>query len=247
MSRPTRPRTRTRAAAVGTALAGALALTVASPAAAQDTSVPEPDRFTSAFTVMATPDEVVDTEGEPAPGTPGATGTFDFRINSDDEIICYDITVAGITLPYESPARTATHIHEAAVGEAGPPRLAFPDPTTNGDGTFSSSGCMQGPFTTGLGPDGSDADHGDGFSLAQIEANPEAFSADTHTAANPAGAVRGQLSPMPVGRIDTGAGGLAPVSSDGTGPAGPLALAGLVAIGGAGLVAHRRFSTTSGR
>ncbi|MGY6502137.1 MAG: CHRD domain-containing protein [Acidimicrobiales bacterium] len=239
--------TRTRTGLVAGSLAGALALAVASPAGAQDATVPEPSTFTSAFTVMATPDQVVDTDGEPAPGTDGATGTFDFRINSDDEIICYDITVSGITLPYESPARTATHIHEAEAGSGGPPRLAFPDPTDNGDGTFSSRGCMQGPFTTGLGPEGSDADHGDGFSLAQIEANPAGFSADTHTAENPAGAVRGQLSPLPVGRIDTGAGGLAPTSGDGPGLTAPLALAGLAALGGAGLMAQRRFSAHSER
>lgn len=231
---------RTRAGLAAGSLAGALTLAVAAPAGAQDASVPEPDTFTSAFTVMATPEEVVDTDGEPAPGPDGATGTFDFRINSDEEIICYDITVSGITPPFESPARTATHIHEAEAGSGGPPRIAFPDRTDNGDGTFSSRGCMQGPFTTGLGPEDSDADHGDGFSLTQIEANPAGFSADTHTADALPGAVRGQLSPVPVGRIDTGAGGLATSGSTSSGPLALAALAGLAAIGGAGLTARSR-------
>ena len=108
--------------------AGVLALmTIAGPASA-DTEVDEPDEFTSAFTVMATADQVIDSEGEVAPGEEGATGEFNFRINSEQEIICYDITLRGVTGEYESPARTATHIHEADAGEPGPPRLAFPNP-----------------------------------------------------------------------------------------------------------------------
>jgi hypothetical protein len=37
------------------------------------------------------------------------------------------------------------------------------------------------------------ADTGEGFSLAQIEANPPAFFTDVHTADYLAGAIRGQL------------------------------------------------------
>ena len=181
---------------IGGAAAAAATLIVAAPAAAE-TTVPEPSSFTSAFTVMATPDQVIANDGAAVAGEPGATGTFDFRINSDTEVICYDITLRGVTGDYQSPAKTATHIHEAARGQAGPPRIAFPNPVDRGDGTRTSSGCLQGPFTTGIVNDG--VDTGTGFTVAELEANAAGFAADTHTAANPAGAVRGQLSQVPVG------------------------------------------------
>jgi hypothetical protein len=209
------------------ALAGAGVLVVGAPANAE-TEVAEPSSFTSAFTVMATPDQVINNDGDAAPGEPGATGTFTFRINSDEEIICYDIRLEGVTGDYESPAKTATHIHEAAAGQPGPPRIAFPNPEPVGDGPRTSSGCLQGPFTTGIEADG--VDTGEGFSLAEIEANPAGFTGDSHTVDYPAGVVRGQLMAVPVGGVDTGAGGTA-ASGDNT-----LALtAGLVGIAGLGV------------
>lgn len=228
-----------------TALAGVAAaasltvLTVASPAYA-DTEVSAPDTFTSAFTVMATPDAVINTDGEAAPGEEGATGTFTFRVNSELEIICYEITLEGVTGDYESPARTATHIHEANAGEGGPPRIAFPNPEPVGDGPRTSSGCMEGPFTTGIENDG--VDTGDGFSLAQLEANPAGFSADSHTVDFPAGVVRGQLQAIPVGGVETGAGGTA--SAAGMHPivTAAVATSGAAVLGVAalGLLALRR-------
>lgn len=82
----------------------------------------------------------------------------------------YDCCRGSLTaaLTDSSPARTATHMHAAVAGRAGPPRLAFLNPTnaTNTDaqpgngnttlseqGTFerrSSYGCLDGPFTTGV-------------------------------------------------------------------------------------------------
>lgn len=218
------------------AATAASALTVAATAGtamAQETEVPEPDTFTSMYTVMATPDTVVDSDGGSAPGEPGATGEFHFRINSEQEIICYDITLRGVTGEYQSPAKTATHIHEANVGEPGPPRLAFPDPTGDGD-VRTSSGCMQGPFTTGLEGDNGE-DTGTGFSLSRIEANPAGFTADTHTAEYAAGTVRGQLSEVPMGGVETGAGG---ASHAAAGYA--IGAAGLAAAAGAGVVLVRR-------
>ena len=100
MSRTTLTRTAVVAGAVG-----ALALTGAGPASAE-TEVPEPATFTSAFTAMATPDMVVNPDGVATPGEPGASGTFTYRINSDTEVICYDITLDGVTPPYQSPAKT---------------------------------------------------------------------------------------------------------------------------------------------
>lgn len=206
---------------------GAVAL-VAGPAvmASADTEVAPPAEFTSAFTVTATPDTIINNDGESVPGEEGGMGAFTYMINSNEEIICYELELMGVTPPYQSPARTATHIHEGDAGSAGPPRIAFPDPTGSGD-TLMSSGCMQGPFTTGIEDDNGD-DTGMGFSLAQIEANPSAFFGDTHTEAYPAGAVRGQLQQIPVGGVETGLGGAVSGSANGA----PLALiAGGAALG----------------
>lgn len=237
--------TRTTRFASIAGVAGAAALmttTMAAPAYAE-TEVDRPDEFTSAFTVTATPDQIINSEGDTVPGEEGATGTFNFMINSDEEIICYDITLDGVTPPYESPAKTATHIHEAVAGEAGPPRLAFENPQGDGD-QLTSSGCLQGPFTTGLeGDDG--ADTAEGFSLAEIEADPAAFFADTHTTAFPAGAVRGQLQPMPVGGVDTGMGGAAAATTaaapgTSSGAAWGVAAASLLGLTAVGTVTWRR-------
>lgn len=219
-----------------TAAAAVPLLALAPGAAFAETEVERPDTFTSAFTANATPDTIIDTEGNPAEGEPGATGTFSFMINSDEEIICYDIELRGVSGEYESPAKTATHVHAAPAGEGGPPRIAFPNPEGEGD-VRTSSGCLQGPFTTGLeGDDGTDT--GEGFTLSEIEADPASFSADTHTADHVAGAVRGQLTPMPVGGVDTGLGGAADAGTPVTTLAGLGVLGALAAVGGA--VAVRR-------
>jgi F0F1-type ATP synthase membrane subunit c/vacuolar-type H+-ATPase subunit K len=216
---------------IATLIACAAVGLTASPALAQDATVPEPATFTSMFTAMATPDMVLNADSVPTPGEAGATGTFNYRINSADEIICYDITLRGVTAPFQSPARTATHIHQAAPGKAGPPRIAFPNPEDKGDGTLRSQGCMQGPFTTGIMANG--ADTGAGFTLDQIEADPAAFFTDTHTSKFTAGAVRGQLSAVPMGGVETGAGGAdwAPTA---------LGAAVLVGVAGVGVAARRR-------
>ncbi len=224
--------------AVLTGVAGAAVLVGAGSASAE-TEVAEPATFTSAFTAMATPDAVINSDGIPTPGTPGASGTFTYRINSDLEFICYDIALSGVTPPFQSPAKTATHVHQAAAGQAGPPRIAFPNPEDDGSGRLVSSGCLQGPFTTGVVVDG--ADTGADFTLAQIEADPSSFFTDTHTAASPAGAVRGQLTPIPAGGVETGAGGTAEDTADGT---ALLPAAGLAALVAACAVALRRRTTT---
>ncbi|MBW0106396.1 CHRD domain-containing protein [Pseudonocardia sp. KRD-291] len=186
------------------------------------------------FTAMATPDMVIGTDNQPAPGQPGATGTFNYRINSDQEVICYDLTLQGVQGDYKSPAKTATHIHEAQPGMAGPPRIAFPNPAGDGD-TRTSSGCLQGPFTTGVMANGQDS--GTGFSLKEIEADPSAFFGDTHTADFTAGAVRGQLTEVPMGGVETGAGA---TGAGDTGATVALGAAGLLAAAGVGAVAVRR-------
>ncbi|MDV8021866.1 CHRD domain-containing protein [Rhodococcus sp. IEGM 1330] len=232
MTRRSIPRPAMSIRSTATVLVGgtaALMLFAAAPAGA-DTPVAEPDSFTSAFTAMATPDQVLNGEGVATPGQPGAMGTFTLRINSDLDIVCYDIALEGVTGDYMSPAKTATHLHQAAAGAAGPPRLAFPNPTPIGDGPRTSSGCMQGPFTTGLTPAGATADSGTGFTLDQIEADPAAFAADTHTVDFAAGAVRGQLTQIPVGSVATGGGGSAIAASD-SASSSVLPVVGAVALG----------------
>ncbi|MAM53616.1 CHRD domain-containing protein [Microbacterium sp. UBA3394] len=234
-------RTSTRTITLG--MAAAVGLVLVAPAAHAETEVEEPESFTSAFTVMATPDQVVDSDGEPAPGEPGAAGTFTFRINSDEEIICYDIELTGVTGDYESAAKTSTHMHEAAEGESGPPRIAFPNPEPVGDGPRTSSGCLQGPFTTGIEVDG--VDTGEGFSLAEIEANPAGFTGDSHTVDYVPGVVRGQLTEVPVGGVDTGAGGMA--NSDNGMTVGIAAVGGLGLLAAAGFAVHARHRATARR
>ncbi|SDE84550.1 CHRD domain-containing protein [Pseudonocardia oroxyli] len=225
-----------RAATVAAVVAG-LAAFGAGTASAQDGEVAEPAEFTSMFTAMATPDMVVNNDGVATPGEPGATGTFHYRLNSELEVICYDITLDGVTPPYQSPARTATHIHEGDAGSAGPPRIAFPNPEDAGDGTLRSAGCLQGPFTTGVMANGQDT--GTGFTLDRIEADPAAFFTDTHTATFTAGAVRGQLTEVPMGGVATGAGGAATETDTGT-AAIALGAGAVLAAGAGGAVWLRR-------
>ncbi|RVX67546.1 hypothetical protein B0A52_08899 [Exophiala mesophila] len=152
-----------------------------------------PFHFTSTYKVVAVPEEVINGTSV-TPGEPGAIGYYNYGINSDLDVICYNITLFGVTGDYQSPAVTATHIHEAPKGSAGPPRLAFPDPLPISDDSSvvrRSVGCLTGPFITGVLNDG--VDTGAGFTLAQIEANPSGFFTDSHTARYVPGVVRGQL------------------------------------------------------
>lgn len=256
------------AGAAGIAAALPLALGGLASTATADTTeqVEPPDTFTSAFVADATGDQVVGMDGTVGVGQEDGSGTFVFLINSDEEIICWDIITDGVAPPYQSAARTATHIHQTPAGQNGPPRLSFPNPEgSEGSDIRTSSGCSEGPFTTGLPVNGeAGTDTGTGFTLDQIEANPSGFSADTHTAANVPGAVRGQLAfsqelldeangaggpqngggdsddddadrDVPVNGVDTGEGGTAGASP--VAPAGALTLVGLTA---AGAVAVRR-------
>ncbi|KAJ4303068.1 hypothetical protein N0V90_001959 [Kalmusia sp. IMI 367209] len=150
--------------------------------------------FDKTFVVKAVPKQVIAGQGAaaaPSPGEPGAKGLFKFGINVADNTICYNITLSGVTGEYSSPANTATHIHEAAKGANGPPRLAFPNPV-GPDERRVSYGCLTGPFKTGIVNNG--VDTGANFHVKQIVDNPAAFFADTHTAKFTAGAVRGQLA-----------------------------------------------------
>ncbi|KAL8677032.1 MAG: hypothetical protein Q9186_006495 [Xanthomendoza sp. 1 TL-2023] len=157
------------------------------------TSNPNPVfNFTSTYHILATPDQVVNGTTDPVftGGLPGSQATYDFGINVDLDLICYNIKLTGFRGEYQSPAKTATHVHEGAKGRNGPPRLAFPNPMGEGHERISV-GCLQGPFTTGLLVNGTDT--GTGFKLSQIEANPSGFFADVHSSLAVPGAARGQF------------------------------------------------------
>ncbi len=66
--------------------------------------------FTSIFNITATAGQVV-ASGNTTTGQPGARGQFNFAINTRTDTICYDITLFGVSGPYQSLASTATHIH----------------------------------------------------------------------------------------------------------------------------------------
>lgn len=149
--------------------------------------------FTSTHFIHALPEQVVDGT-TPTGGIAGASGLFNFGINSHANMICYNITLHNFQGDFSSPADTATHIHEAARGASGPPCIAFPNPLPiNGDlAVRNSVGCLTGPFKTGIVMEGKDT--GEGFHISQIEQNPAGFFADTHSSVALPGAVRGQIA-----------------------------------------------------
>lgn len=165
-----------------------------------------PISFTSTFSIVATPEQVVQNNASLinafTGGLPGAIGYYDFGLNSDLDLICYNIKLVGFRGDYQSPAATATHIHQSAAGRSGPPRISFPNPVAvNGTTDRISVGCLQGPFITGvtanatnpLNPNGVNQDTGVGFTIAMLEANPSAYNADVHSSLAVPGAVRGQF------------------------------------------------------
>jgi hypothetical protein len=149
--------------------------------------------FSTMHMVSAVPEQVVNGT-EPTGGIAGASGAFNFGINAAMNMICYKITLHNFQGEFSSPATTATHIHEAARGASGPPRISFPNPEllAPDSAVRNSAGCLKGPFVTGVMVDGKDS--GEGFHVSMIEANPAAFMADTHSSLALAGAVRGQLA-----------------------------------------------------
>merc|ERR1712000_740930 len=85
--------------------------------------------FTSTYQIVATPDQVVNANNTATPGEPGAIGYYNYGIQSEMDLICWHITLKGVTGPYQSPARTATHIHQANKGMNGPPVSLSPTPS----------------------------------------------------------------------------------------------------------------------
>jgi len=102
-------------------------------------------------------------------GDPDGTGSSTITLNVGHATVCWETTVANITLP-----AAASHIHEAPAGRAGPIVVPLSAPDASGH----ASGC-----TTA-----------DPALIQAIIANPDAYYVNVHTADFPAGAVRGQLS-----------------------------------------------------
>jgi hypothetical protein len=103
----------------------------------------------------------------PGPGSPGATGHGDVRIDVRNARVCWDLYVRGIDTP------TAAHIHRGAAGIAGPVVVTLSVPDAQGH----SQGCA--PVDPGL--------------AREMIYQAFNFYANVHTRAFPNGATRGQL------------------------------------------------------
>lgn len=110
---------------------------------------------------------------EVPPGDPDGTGSATIVLNHGQGTVCFQLTVASITLP-----ASAAHIHVGPVGAAGP--IVVPLAPPGADGT--SSGCV-----AVTNPPGVDL-------IQAIAQHPGLFYVNVHTSDFPAGAVRGQLT-----------------------------------------------------
>jgi CHRD domain len=143
---------------------GLLALTAAS-ATAQDSGGSDIERAVTnpetALRATLTEDQEV-----PGPGDVGASGTATVTLDVSTGAVCVNARTTGLD------PLTGMHIHEAAIGVAGPVRVDFAVTT----GTNVAK-CVTTSTTQ----------------AQAIAANPGGFYLNLHTAAFPAGAIRGQL------------------------------------------------------
>jgi hypothetical protein len=111
--------------------------------------------------------------GETNPVDSDGSGLGRVTIDARKRLLCYELIVTGIN-------PTAAHIHPGAAGVDGAPIVDF---STFGEALGSSShGCVRG---------------GDAPTrpvLRDIVENPKEYYVNVHTAANPGGEIRGQLS-----------------------------------------------------
>lgn len=107
-------------------------------------------------------------ENEIPTGDLDATGTATLTLNRGTGEVCWDISVAGMTLP-----ATAAHIHPGAAGAVGAPIITLGAPGTDG----TSTGCTTADRTL----------------VKEIAKNPSAYYVNVHNVDFPTGAARGQL------------------------------------------------------
>ncbi|MGQ0659886.1 CHRD domain-containing protein [Sphingosinicella sp.] len=103
----------------------------------------------------------------PGPGDPDGNGTVEVRVDPRTGEVCWNLYARQI-----DPA-TAAHIHRGAAGVTGPPVLTLTTP----DAAGRSQGCQLAEL--GL--------------AREIGMRGYDFYVNVHTAAQPAGAIRGQL------------------------------------------------------
>lgn len=61
----------------------------------KDKNPKSPFVFTSTYSIVATPDQVVNPQNQFTGGLAGAIGYYNFGINSYENTICYNITLVG--------------------------------------------------------------------------------------------------------------------------------------------------------
>jgi hypothetical protein len=101
-------------------------------------------------------------------GDPVATGTATVRLRAGQAQVCYQLAADNL------PTASAAHIHQGPAGSAGNVVIPLKTPDANG----KSSGCAG--TTRPL--------------VRSILGSPDGFYVNVHTAAFPAGAIRGQLT-----------------------------------------------------
>ncbi|KAI4768139.1 hypothetical protein D6D17_06776 [Aureobasidium pullulans] len=151
-------------------------------------AVSSPSKLTSYYGVKATPDQIVNGT-TPTGDFADTSSLFKVGIGSELNLICYNFEIYKFHGEYQSPAASATQIHEAAKGASGSPRIALPNLIYVGNGVRRSVGCQQSPFKTGLLANGKDT--ADGLHISLIEKNPAGIFADTQSSFAVPGAVRG--------------------------------------------------------
>ena len=103
----------------------------------------------------------------PGPGDSDGSGTAAVTVNAGQNQVCYKLSVTNIA------TATMAHIHEAAVGAAGPVVVALAPPVTG-----SSAACVTVSRELALA----------------ILKSPANYYVNVHNEPFPAGAIRGQLA-----------------------------------------------------
>jgi hypothetical protein len=134
-----------------------------------------------------------------APADLDVGGTAELKLNTETNVIQYNITLSGEDVgeagSYNDSAGAHVHIVDQppAANETGPIAIAL-EPVD--DDTLATNGTIDGPTM----PDGDDVD------VAQLVENPESFYVNVHSTEYPAGVTRANL----------GAGGFSAVDGDGS-------------------------------